>query len=78
VTYLELDIGNVVLRGLPSTYGATFGALVEQRIGAIAHGETTDPDRQDLDGEQGLADQVARQVWDEVRRSTEGAWGERL
>jgi hypothetical protein len=77
VTRLELDIGDVVLRGLPPTYGATFGALVEERIGALARGETPDPDRRDLDGEQSLADHVAHRVWDEVRRSTEGVWGER-
>jgi hypothetical protein len=77
MTRLELDIGDVVLRGLPPTYGATFGPLVEERIAALARGETKDPTLQDLDGEQALADQVARRVWDEVRRSTDGAWGER-
>lgn len=77
MTRLELDIGDVVLRGLPPTYAATFGPLVEERIAALARGETTDPGRQDLDGEQSLADQVAHRVWDEVRRSTEGVWGER-
>ena len=77
MTRVELEIGDVVLRGLPRSYGATFGALVEERIGAVARGETPDPGREDLDAEQALADQVAQQVWDEVRRSTEGAWGER-
>jgi hypothetical protein len=77
VTRLELDIGDVVLRGVPPTYGASFGALVEARLGALARGETPEPDRRDLDDEQTLADQVAHQVWDEVRRSTEGVWGAR-
>jgi hypothetical protein len=77
VTRLELDIGDVVLRGLPPAYGASFGALVEERIGALARGETPDPGRRDIDDEQSLADQVAHHVWDEVRHSTEGVWGER-
>ena len=77
MTRVELDIGDVVLRGVPPTYGATFGALVEERLGAVARGEMPAPGRQDPDEEQALADQVAHQVWDEVRRSTEGAWGER-
>jgi hypothetical protein len=77
VTRLELDIGDVVLRGLPSSYGVTFGGLLEERLGALARGEAPDPVRQDLDGEHALADEVAHRVWAEVRRSAGGAWGER-
>jgi hypothetical protein len=77
MTRLELDIGDVVLRGLPASYGATFGGLLEERLGALARGDAQEPGRQDLGDEQALVDQVAHQVWAEVRRSAGGAWSER-
>jgi hypothetical protein len=80
VTRLEVEIGDVVLRGVPPEYGAGhgsgFGALVEDRIGALARGESRDTGIADREGEQALADLVAEQVWDRVRRSIAGLRGE--
>jgi hypothetical protein len=77
VTRLEMEIGDVVLRGVPAAYGASFGTLVEERINTLARGESLEPGAEDPDDERSLADLVAHQVWDEVRRSTEGVWGGR-
>ena len=76
MTDLHVDIGDVVLRGTPPSYGASFGTLVEARIGILARGgELSHSPREDA--EASLADLVARRVWDEVRRATDGLRGER-
>lgn len=77
MTRLEVEIGAVVVRGLPETYGTSLGALVEERLGALARGEQPGMRHGEIDGEEPLADLVAQQVWDEVRPSTSGLWGER-
>ncbi len=71
MTDLHVDIGDVVLRGTPASYGASFGTLVEARIGILARGGELSPSP-GADAEASLADLVARQVWDEVRRATDG------
>lgn len=76
MTDLHVDIGDVVLRGAPASYGAGFGALVETRIELLARGRELSPAPEE-DAEASLADLVARQVWDEVRRATDGLRGER-
>lgn len=76
MTDLHVDIGDVVLRGAPGPYAASFGGLVEARIGGLAGGEELSS-RPEVDAEASLADLVARQVWDEVRRATDGLRGER-
>lgn len=68
---LHVDIGDVVLHGTPASYGASFGTLVETRIGILARGGELSPSP-DQDAGAALADLVARQVWDEVRRATDG------
>jgi hypothetical protein len=75
MTDLHVDIGDLVLRGTPASYGAGFGSLVEARIGILARGGELSPNP-DEDAEYSLADLVARQVWDEVRRATGGLRGE--
>jgi hypothetical protein len=75
MTRLEVEVGEVVLRGLPASYGAGFGPLVEQRLGDLARG--ADGAVEDLGPEDALANQVARQIWNEVRRSTHDVWGDR-
>jgi hypothetical protein len=75
MTDLHVDIGDVVLRGTPASYGASFGSLVEARIGTLARGGELAPDHYE-DAEASLANLVARQVWDEVRRATDGLRGE--
>lgn len=71
MTDLHVDIGDVVLRGAPTSYGASFGALLEARLGLLARGGDLPPS-QEQDAEACLADEVARQVWDQVRRATDG------
>jgi hypothetical protein len=75
MTDLHVDIGDVVLRGTPASYAASFGTLVEARIGVLARGGDLSPGPGG-DAETSLADLVARQVWDEVRRATDGLRGE--
>jgi hypothetical protein len=75
MTDLHVDIGDVVLRGTPASYGVSFGTLVEARIGILARGGDLLPGP-GADAEASLADLVARQVWDEVRRATDGLRGE--
>jgi hypothetical protein len=75
MTDLHVDIADVVLRGTPASYGATFGTLVEARIGILARGGELSPSPEKA-AEASLADLVARQVWDEVRRATDGLRGE--
>lgn len=74
VTRLEIEIGDLVLRGFPPTSGESLGAVVEERIGALARGEEP---AQALTGDLRVADAVARQVWAQVRRETGDVWGER-
>lgn len=75
MTDLQVDIGDVVLRGAPASYAAGFGPRVEARIGILAGGGELAPSPEE-DTEASLADLVARQVWDEVRRATDGLRGE--
>ena len=75
MTDLHVDIGDVVLRGTPASYGVSFGTLVEARIGILARGGELSPGAAE-DAEASLADLVARQLWDEVRRATDGLRGE--
>ncbi len=75
MTDLHVDIGDVVLRGAPASYGASFGSLVEARIGILARGGELSLST-DEDAEASLADLVARKVWDEARRATDGLRGE--
>jgi len=75
MTDLHVDIGDVVLRGTPASYGASFGTLVEARIGILARGGELSPGPRE-DAEALLADLVARQVWAEVRRATDGLRGD--
>lgn len=75
MTDLRVDIGEVVLRSAPTSYADTFGPLVEARLGLLARGAELPPGPGD-DAEASLADQVAREVWDEVRRATNGLGGE--
>lgn len=75
MTDLHVDIGDVVLHGTPASYGASFGTLVEARIALLARGGELSPGPGE-DAEASLADLVARQVWDEVRRATDGLQGE--
>ena len=74
MTRLELEVGDLVLRGLPASYGEGFGPLVEQRIGELARGAEAEPGE---GPEAILADRVARQVWDQVRPAVADVWGER-
>lgn len=76
MTDLHVDIGDVVLRGTPESYGVSFGPLVKARIGILARGGELSPSPE-TDAEVSLADLVACQVWDEVRRATDGLRGER-
>jgi hypothetical protein len=73
VTRLEVQIGDVVLRGFPASYAVGFGGLVERRIRALAAGEEPADATRDATEESALADRVAERVWDEVRQS--GALG---
>jgi hypothetical protein len=76
MTDFEVEIADVVLRGVPATYRLTFGALVEDRIGVLARGGELPGHPGDGADEQALAELVARQVWGEVRRATGGLRGE--
>jgi len=76
MTDLEVEIADVVLRGVPTTYRHTFGALVEERIGLLARGAELPPHPADGADEQSLADLVAQQVWADVRRAAGGLRGE--
>jgi hypothetical protein len=75
MTDLHVDIGELVLRGTSVAHGAGFGSLVEARIGILARGGAPSPGPRQ-DAEASLADLVARQVWDEVRRAAGGLLGE--
>jgi hypothetical protein len=75
MTELHVDIGDLALRGTPASYAASFGGLVEARLAVLARGGELSPSPGE-DAEQALAEVVARQVWDEVRRATAGLRGE--
>jgi hypothetical protein len=75
MTRLEVEVGDVVLRGLPATYGDSFGPSLERRLGDLARGDAGD-ETERLGPEAALIDRVARQLWDEVRQSTGDIWGE--
>ena len=75
MTRLELEVGDLVLRGLPASYGEGFGPLIEERLGALARGVEISPGG--LGPQAALADRVARQVWEEVRPQVADVWGDR-
>jgi hypothetical protein len=74
MTRLEVEVGEVVLRGVPAAYGVGFGPLVEQRLADLARG--AEGDVAAAGPQAALVNQVAGQVWDEVRASTQDVWGD--
>jgi len=72
MTRIEVEIGELVLRGVPHSDAAAVSALVAARIEALAGGGRSDG----AGGEhQALVDQVAHAVWGEVRDSVGQARG---
>jgi hypothetical protein len=72
MTTLRLEIRDLVLSGLPPSYGEGFGALVQERLTVLAHGGIL----VEGDGEHGLlADRVAREVWSQVQLQVRSAGG---
>lgn len=77
MTRLEIDIDELVLRGLPAEYVHALPPLVQQRLSELA--QRREPVVPRFTGEPvadvgALADLVARQVWAEARSS---GWAER-
>ena len=70
---IEVDIGELVLRGVPQADAAAVSALVAARIEALAGGGPSDGTVGDE--HHALADQVAHVVWGEVRESVGQARG---
>lgn len=67
---IEVEIGELVLRGVPHSDAAAVSALVAARIEALAGGSD-----EPAGEEHPLADQVAHAVWSEVRDSVAQARG---
>lgn len=81
MTRVEIEVGEIVLRGLPAEcagYADGLGPLVEQRLAALAQGHAA-PERivgaPEVRDRAALADLVARQVWSAARPHTERAGG---
>lgn len=70
MTRLEIEIGEIVLRGVPAEYADDLGPLVEERLSLLAGGPVeAHPDGLLTRGtphvadRQALADLVAHEVW---------------